>query len=267
MKDFMRCIAYCTAYAYRLKPLYEALKNRYQTVLYRDVIHVKLSQENQERDVFYFSFGVMVCWGASTDETSQALAEVKRFEEHPLDQIEEEEYAVQFGDKPKVVNDTFTLPSQELLPRLAISHGLAQSVKLSAFELAVRKTIDRSKRIPEELASWGRVPFSRREIRKKMGELFVERNSINLHFDVLDTPEFFWEYPDLEPLYQMAANYLDVSSRVRALNQKLSMVHELFEMLGNELHHQHATRLELIVILLILIEVALSILQHVFRLF
>ena len=56
-----------------------------------------------------------------------------------------------------------------------------------------------------------------------------------LHVDVLDTPEFFWEYPELEPLYIMTANYLDIETRVEVLNQRLDVIHELFEMLGNEL--------------------------------
>jgi uncharacterized Rmd1/YagE family protein len=38
-------------------------------------------------------------------------------------------------------------------------------------------------------------------------------------------------------------------------------VHELFEMLGNELNHQHSSRLEWTIIWLIIIEVGLSILH------
>ncbi len=97
-----------------------------------------------------------------------------------------------------------------------------------------------------------------------MGELFIERNSINLHVDVLDTPEFFWEYSELEPFYAMTANYLEIETRVEVLNQRLDVVHELFEMLGNELNHQHSSRLEWTIICLIIIEVFLSILRDIF---
>jgi uncharacterized Rmd1/YagE family protein len=39
----------------------------------------------------------------------------------------------------------------------------------------------------------GSVGLSHNSISKKIGKLFIERNNVNLHFDVLDTPEFFWE--------------------------------------------------------------------------
>jgi uncharacterized Rmd1/YagE family protein len=98
-----------------------------------------------------------------------------------------------------------------------------------------------------------------------MGELFIERTSINLHMDVLDTPEFFWEYPELEPLYMMTANYLDIRTRVEVLNQRLDVVHGLFEMLGTELNHLHSSRLEWTIISLIVIEVLVSLLRDVFQ--
>ena len=99
-----------------------------------------------------------------------------------------------------------------------------------------------------------------------MGELFIERNSINLHLDVLDAPEFFWEYPEMEPLYKMMSNYLDIKSRVEVLNQRLDVVHELFEMLGNELNHQHSSRLEWTIICLIVIEVLLTVSRDLLKL-
>ena len=104
---------------------------------------------------------------------------------------------------------------------------------------------------------------------KRSGEKW-ESYSLNgipsiLHVDVLDTPEFFWEYSELEPLYAMTANYLDLETRVEVLNQRLDVIHELFEMLGNELNHQHSSRLEWTIIGLIVMEVILTLLRDVFR--
>ena len=93
---------------------------------------------------------------------------------------------------------------------------------------------------------------------------FLERAVINLHLDALDTPEFFWEDSELEPLYKMITVYLDVQPRVEVLNKRLSILHELLEVLGNELNHQHSSRLELTIIWLIVFEVCLSLLRDVF---
>ena len=100
-----------------------------------------------------------------------------------------------------------------------------------------------------------------------MGEIFLERNSINLHSEVLDTPEFFWNYPELEPFYRRTAHYLDVVKRVEALNKRLNVVYELFGILSTEVNHRHTVRLEFIIVLLILIEVLLATLRDVFHIF
>lgn len=261
----MDCRAYCTASSYQIKPLYEQVKSLAKASLYRDVIHVSVQNQEEQGDVFYFPYGVTICWGLPFQVCQLYLEQVKSFEHQPVDEIETDEFTFILGDTPKIVEDEIILSSDDTLHRLAISHGIAQSVKLGTFENALRKTFDHTKKIPEDLAKHGRIPLSRQEIRRKMGELFIERSSINLHVDVLDTPEFFWEYSELEPLYAIAANYLDIATRVEVLNQRLDVIHELFEMLGNELNHQHSSRLEWTIIWLIIIEVCLTFLKDVFQ--
>jgi uncharacterized Rmd1/YagE family protein len=97
-----------------------------------------------------------------------------------------------------------------------------------------------------------------------MGVLFSERYSINLHSDILDTPEFFWRRPSFEPLYLNAAEFQDIQQRQTLLNHRLDMIHELYTMLSNELHVKHSTKLEWIIIILITIEVFLELTHNKF---
>jgi uncharacterized Rmd1/YagE family protein len=261
----MECRAYCTASSYHIKALFERFKQvGANTTLYRDVIHFSVSGEGVG-DIFYFPYGATVFWGLDLEKCLSYLEQIKEFEEQPVEEMEMDEFTFIIGDSPKIVEDEIILPNLDVLSRLAISHGIAQSVKLGTFESRLRKTFKNTKHIPEDLAKHGSISLSRREIRRKMGELFIERSSINLHVDVLDTPEFFWEYSELEPLYAMTANYLDLESRVEVLNHRLDVIHELFEMLGNELNHQHSSRLEWTIIILIVMEVCLTLLRDVFR--
>jgi uncharacterized Rmd1/YagE family protein len=253
-----RCVATCTATSYSLKALFEALKARYKATLYRDVLHLEVSPEIQ--DIFCFAYGVVVFWGLDEKQEQTFLEELRAFEYRPYESSEKESMSFSFGLNPKIEEEEIILPDTDLFSRLAISHGLAQSVKLVTFENAIQKTIETTRHIPEQLASRGRIPLSKNEIRKKMGELFLERSYINLHSDILDVPEFFWEHAEVEPLYVMIANHLDLETRLEVLNARLDIVHELFEMLGNELNHQHSSRLEWIIIWLIVIEVLITLL-------
>lgn len=261
----MDCWAFCSATSYKIKNLQEDLKSRWKTTLYRDALHVEIPISGGTADAFYFSYGALVVWGCPRDQALEFLEFTRDYEHQHSEETEADEFTYVYGEITKIIDDEITLPNHEVLTKLAISHGIAQSVKLGTFETSLQKTFNTTKKLPEDLAQKGKISLSRKEIRRKMGELFIERASINLHMDVLDTPEFFWEYPELEPYYKLMANYLDISPRVEVLNQRLDVVHGMFEMLGSELNHQHSSRLELTIICLIVIEVALALMRDVFR--
>lgn len=262
----MRCTTFCTAANYDLPRLFQSLQKFGSTQLFRDCVHIVLKEERKPKgDIFYFSYGCIVLWGFTDEEEQAILGSVKEFEKNPIPKAEIDEFTYAYGDSMKIEEDEILLPSKNTLTKLAISYGLAQSVKLTTFEETIQKTIDNTKNLPEDLATKGKISMSRKEISKKMGELFIERKFINLHSEILDTPEFFWNYPELEPFYRRTTHYLDSSKRVDVLNKRLGVVHELFEILTNELNHQHSSRLEWTIIILIFIEILIVILQDLFH--
>lgn len=263
----MRCTTYCTAAGYDIPRLYLFLQRMGTTQLFRDVIHLQTREErNIKGDIFYFSYGSIVFWGFTEEEEKQILTSIKEFEKEPVAKAELDEFTFTYGDNMRIEEDEIVLPNKSTLNKLSISHGLAQSVKLTTFEEMIQKTIDLTKQLPSDLARRGKIFLSRKEISQKLGELFIERSFINLHTEILDIPEFFWDYPELEPFYRRTAHYLDVTKRVEVLNKRLGIVHELFEILSNELNHQHSSRLEWTIIILIVIEVLLAVMRDIFHL-
>ena len=263
----MRCTGYCTASGYDVPRLSQWLQKQGPMTIYRDVIHTAIKEEKggTRGDVFYFTYGVVIFWGLSLEKEQQHILSIKEFEKEPRAKPEIDEFTFSYGDVMKLEEDEIILQNKSILTKLAVSHGVAQSLKLTIFEEAIQKTIDNSKQLPTDLAQKGKIPLSRKQISKKMGELFIERNFINLHAEMLDTPEFFWDHPELEPFYRRTAYYLDVTKRVEVLNKRLNVVHELFEILSGELNHQHTSRLEMTIVVLILIEIVLAMLRDLFH--
>ncbi|CAN0052855.1 unnamed protein product [Phaeothamnion confervicola] len=92
-----------------------------------------------------------------------------------------------------------------------------------------------------------------------VGKVLVERNEVNLHSDILDTPEFFWEADRWEPHYQRLCKYLDIPVRVEVLNQRLDILRELLDVLNNQASGRPKEgRLEWIIIYLIIVEVVIE---------
>lgn len=261
----MKGIAYCTASSYALPTLHTACLHGYPTQMYHDALQVEVPACGPDAVLFYFNFGTIVFWGMDQKACEPFLHLAKLAAEQPNETIEREEFSFSFDSQAKIVQEEIFLPSHKREDLLAISYGLGHSIKLSALETALKKIFIHTRHIPEELSREGKIVLSRKEMRKMIGQLFLERNSINLQCDMLDTPEFFWENPELEPLYLMTSHHFELDKRIKVLNARLTFVHELFDMLGNELNHTHSSRLEWIIIWLIIIEVALTLLKDVFH--
>lgn len=255
----MKCTSYCTATSYRTKPLLEFLSQNYQYAKsYRDVIHVKDSG-----DIFYFSYGCIIFWNVPEDIEKKAIKQVRDFENDPLAEPSYDQVNYQIGDGTSISaeSDMIILHEEEPFLMLAFSFALSQSIKLINFEDSVDKTIKSTEYIPRDLANKGKISLSRSSISQNMGKLFIVRNSINLNMDFLGAPEFFWENPSFEQFYIKAATYLEIQKRADVLNKRLDVIRELFEMLSDELRHQHSSTLELVIIWLIVIEIAIVIIQ------
>lgn len=259
----MNCYVYCTALSYDLKKLLESLSSHKKTKKLDSVVHLEIPEENGE--VFFFSYGTFACWNLSETKRKYLLQEIKSFENSPIETLEIDIYSYQYGDKDFFKDDSMILSDKSLDLKHAFSHALAQSAKLSTFETKIQQIFNKTHHIPEHLAKYGNIPLSRREIRKQIGQIFIERSSINLNLDVLDSPNFFWDHAEYEPLYLNMSNHLDLVQRTDAINQQLSVLHDLFDMLGIELKDQHSHRLEWAIIYLIIIEVVLLLLHDVLK--
>ena len=96
---------------------------------------------------------------------------------------------------------------------------------------------------------------------KKSGELFALRHVLNLSSDLLDTPDFYWDREDLEHLFMATCSLLSVSKRTKVVNEKLSHCLEVMDMINNHMNHEHSSRLEWIIIILIAIEILFEVIH------
>ncbi len=236
--------------------LYEMLAERSKATMIKDAIIIE--QENS--CAFVFDYGAVVFWGMRYDDEQRLIDVILSAATAPLESMIEDELQLRIETESlsiQIKNDQIMLPSINDLERLALSHALAQSVKLEEFESSVQRIIETTRYIPEALAKNGTVPLRKKELSKERGKLFLTKANVHLQHGLLDTPEFFWEYPELESYYLALVRYLEVRQRIEALNQKLEVIQELLDMLADEQKHLHSNMLEWIIIILIAVEIGL----------
>lgn len=269
----MRCSSHCTASGYKIDELVHYLNEQgLEPKYFNEVIYIQKEWKNNESpiDIFFFPFGSLVIWGADESQEKNIINLVENYETGKLVIPTSDFIYFKYDDSSEKTyideeSNEIILNHRSAFVKLSMSHALAQSVKLNVLEISVSDLLVKTSPIQQELANTGRVSLSKKEISKQIGILFNERYSINLHSDILDTPEFFWRRPSYEPLYLMTVEFQDIQVRQNILNHRLNMIHELYEILSNDLNYKHSTRLEWIVIILIGFEVILALNHnHVF---
>lgn len=230
----------------------EFVLENYRSSKFKDVLRLELG----DGEAWLFDYGALILWGVSEESKQSLIGRLQDLVEDPLKKAEYERYRFSFGgNELKIHQDTVFLPDREALSRLAMSHAFAQSIKLAVFEDQAQTVIEQNAYIPRALALRGKSPIGRRQLARQRGELFSTKSDIVLNFNLLDTPEFFWDYPELESFYLLVSRYLDVIPRVTLLSKKLETIHELLEMLATEQNHKHASVLEWIIIILIAVDI------------
>lgn len=233
----------------------EVLMEKLGATRFRDAYHIQMIHGES----WVFQYGVLVCWDVPESDRQQLVYSLGHVIEgsEPKPLIEQYSYIIEPGKPFNILHDLLVVPNDEVLTRLSLSHAFAQSAKLEFFEDRAQSVIQKNAYISRELASTGKVSLNRRELAKLRGVLFDTSSDITLHFNLLDTPEFFWDYPELEASYLKLAKYLDLMPRIEILNKKLGTIHGLLEMLAAEQHHKHSAFLEWVIIILIAVDITI----------
>ena len=151
-------------------------------------------------EMFVFSYGVVVFWNFSERQEKDVLADLVfassvdaktkitaplPLATNPLaeEDFETEEFHFEYNNeisKPRMYNDMITLRSGDHMIKLAISHAIAQSTKLSYFEENMATQMEEAKDVPRRLAYTGEIGLRREDIVKILGGLFKSRVDVNL---------------------------------------------------------------------------------------
>ncbi|KAG8405794.1 hypothetical protein J3458_021726 [Metarhizium acridum] len=222
-------------------------------------------------DIFVFPSGTIVTWSLPPDVVTKQILRAAE-EPHPAQLCEVEDLdfitdttraeSTMKGDMVvlgtrREHKDGDTLDTT--LAKIAFSSGLARSTKLAVLESALTAYFESTRNIPAILSQGSGVPLGRKFILQKTGELLSLRARLNHYSELTDSlPDIFWDSKSelgLEGYYDQVGRALDVNVRIRTLNQKMDYAQEIASVLREMSSEQHGTRLELIIILLIAVEV------------
>ena len=78
---------------------------------------------------------------------------------------------------------------------------------------------------------------------------------------VEEKPDVLWDRPDLERLYARLEDEYELRERASALHRKLTVIGDTAQVLSDLIDTERSLRLELIIVLLIVFEIAITFFQ------
>jgi uncharacterized Rmd1/YagE family protein len=213
-----------------------------------------------------FRYGVVVLIGLSPEDEAGLLERLSSRIGGKLARPEEETATVELASEtedqipaggPILVRDM----SPERL--LVISDVMAKSVVLAHDERDVARVLEIIEPFARELASYGRTRRDRRGILKLIGNALLVQHRVSGRVAIAEKPDALWDRPDLERLYARLEDEYELKERVDALNRKLAVVAETANTLSDIIDTRRSLRLEIIIVLLIAFEIAVTIYQVV----
>lgn len=248
-----------------------------------DVLHfsqkLDLSISNVGVKEFYvFTDGVVVFWNISEKEVHNLLTQIKVYAQSPYDMavVEDEKESMNFlfsdsktiteiSSEDEIVfnkevsKDPLSIPA--ILERYAFSQAMAASVKIGMWENRLASFAEPLQKSSQGLRK-GKVIWKRDDTIKMSGEFAVLRHSLNLKTSLLDV-DFYWDRDELYNYYKRMTKYFSLDYRIRLLNSRLTYCEDLAKLIDNLQQHKHASNLEWMIIILIVIEVFFDIFHFI----
>ncbi|KAI3406111.1 hypothetical protein KGF56_000952 [Candida oxycetoniae] len=238
----------------------------HQVIIPEEVLSVKTTGSN----LMILSNGTLVGWNMTEEDiVSNFLPQLKNSIESQFDVFESEEIdwieLKEVSDRPLNNGNSYLhgeilvvqglTEKERLLDMAAFAIGLSRSTRLSILETQLDGFLELTKQNSDRLANGKRLITTEHEFLKITGKLYQLRGKLNLYSELIDTPDLYWTEPFLEKIYNSVSKILDINSRIAIMNRKLDYATEEQRAFLSVLNEKKSTRLEWIIILLIMIEV------------
>jgi uncharacterized Rmd1/YagE family protein len=203
-----------------------------------------------------FRYGVVVMTGLSAIEESDLLGTLRGKVRGEFRQQEEETASIELSEErdeqvpPGGPVYLKSLPAERVL---IISDALAKSVVLARDEREVAAVFDTIEPFARELAEGGRQAML-----KHIGNALLVQHRVSGRVAVTEKPDVLWDRPGLERLYSRLETEYELKERAGALDRKLGVIAETAKALTDIIDTERSRRLELIIVVLLLVEIAIA---------
>lgn len=218
----------------------------------------ELFYKRENNQYFYlFNYGVVVFAGFNDLEKSEFIKFVKNYVEDEVTEKFEDDFDVQTDPSISVLLKYNSITVSELTDDTIriIMLNIGQSVSLDYYESLTYEILKNTTKMTDELEQNGKLKSSQKNLLKFIGKTINIKNSIIDNLYIFDSPDEAWEDEHLERIDKGLKKTFDLKMRYQDIDYKLKIVQETLKLFTDLIQNRESTRLEWVIIILILIEV------------
>ncbi|MBL6853693.1 MAG: RMD1 family protein [Alphaproteobacteria bacterium] len=211
-----------------------------------------------------FRYGAAVLVGLTPEEEAAALARLSTDLANPISPQDEERVAIALlaeGDEGPQPDGILCLRTLDLPRVLVIADILAKSVALARYEREIAQVFDTIEPAAQAMSETGRIPRARGPLLRLIGSALLAQHRFVGRIAVAEKPDVLWDQPSLERLYARLEDEYEIVERGTLLNGKLTVIGTVAETFTDMIDTARSTRLEILIVVLILAELVIAAVQ------
>lgn len=222
----------------------------------------------EDKSVFIFSFGSLVCLNCQFHEIMDILKYLKKIEpglkiQAPFTFSDDYKLIIEPGQDLAINYEFMTTPDLQAYHLEMLATVLAKSVALKRIEHSIGLLLDEIEDKIDFLEK-GRLNIPDNRLAKTSAQILrYKYNSIS-YLMLLDKPEITWVSAEAEDFFLKLNECFELEDRYEALQHKSEMLMDITEVFASLTHAQRGTRLEWMIIILISMELLLSLAEKFF---
>lgn len=257
----------CTVFAYQvantinIKSLKQQLSGQ---LLFQDSDELYY-QIDEDKFIYFFHYGMVSFFNCSSNEIKQYFERIKPYcQDNLTEKIVEEIEVIVKSNAFQVTFNAVVLPEIDSEMIRLIMLNASQSVALNRYSDISEELLVETNEYTKYLENKGKLNISGIRLKQFIGKVLNIKNKISENLYIFDSPEITWENEQLNKLNLDLKRSFDLKDRYRLIHDRLEIIKENLELFKDIMDHKESSKLEWIIILLILVEVVDMFIAKVF---
>lgn len=224
-------------------------------ICYSDSDELFLSN-GSEKFIYIFQYGVIAFFNHTTREINKIVKRLNPTAVSWQDQELSETIKVSITKGAQQVTfDQVVLPNFDQEAIRLVLLNTSQSVALDKYLEITDALLEETNGYIKSLELTGKLNISGKKLKRFIGKVLNIKNQISENLYIFDAPDITWENESLNRLNLALKQTFDLKDRYRYIYERTAIIKEDLELFKDIMDHRESSKLEWIIILLILVEV------------